>query len=211
MLKRQFSFLKVYEVCPEGIQPHNMKNRHIYWRYKIQETLYKGQLHFSPLQRTYLGTSQFSQSPLAAPSYFPESHQWSEISFFSKVILVLGKAKSHRASNLGYRGAESPGWFDVSPKNSAWDVMHEWACCCDEAANHQLSIAAAFWIIQIASMAECSSLTQNLMQIRCSTCSFILSVMLTQQHLLPPLSNTEKSSLFAHEHSSPLALAARLC
>ena len=35
---------------------------------------------------------------------FPESHQWSEISSLSKVILVLGKA-----TNLGCRRAESPG------------------------------------------------------------------------------------------------------
>ena len=49
---------------------------------------------------------------------FLESHPWSEISSFSKLILVLGKAKSHRVPNLGYRGAESPGSFDFSPKNS---------------------------------------------------------------------------------------------
>ena len=30
-------------------------------------------------------------------------------------------------------------------------MMREWAHCCDEAANHQLPIAAAFWIIQIVS------------------------------------------------------------
>ena len=35
------------------------------------------------------------------PPYFPESHPWSEISSLSKVILVLEKARSHRAPNLG--------------------------------------------------------------------------------------------------------------
>ena len=34
--------------------------------------------------------------------------------------------------------------------------------------------------------------------------------MLTQQCLLSPLTNTVKSSLFTHEHSSSLSLAARL-
>ena len=34
--------------------------------------------------------------------------------------------------------------------------------------------------------------------------------MLTQQHLPPPLTSTVKSSLFTHDHSSPLSLAARL-
>ena len=33
---------------------------------------------------------------------------------------------------------------------------------------------------------------------------------LTQQHLLPPLTSTVKSSLFTHVHSTPLSLAARL-
>ena len=40
---------------------------------------------------------------------FPGSHQWSKVSSLSKVILVLGKARSNRAPNLGCRGAESPG------------------------------------------------------------------------------------------------------
>ena len=60
-------------------------------------------------------------------------------------------------------------------------MMHEWACCCDEAAaNHQLPIAAAFRINRIVSAEERSGLTQNLMQIRCCTCSVILNAMATQ-------------------------------
>ena len=65
-------------------------------------------------------------------------------------------------------------------KYSAWDMMCKEACCCDESANHQLLRVAAFWIIQILPVEECSSLMQNLMQIRCSTCSVILNVMATQ-------------------------------
>ena len=49
--------------------------------------------------------------------------------FLSEVILVWGKARSHRVPNLGCRGSESPGWLVVSPKNSAWDVMHEQIHC----------------------------------------------------------------------------------
>ena len=135
--------------------------------------------HFTWLDafRTNLQNSE-SQSP--ALSYIPKFHQQSEISSLSKVILLLGKARSHRAPNLGCREAESLGWFDVSPKNSARDVMHEQACCCDEAANHQLPIPAAFWIIRIVSTEECSNLMQNLMQIRCSTHLVILNAMATQ-------------------------------
>ena len=93
--------------------------------------------------------------------------------------------------------------------------MYKCAHCHDEAANHQLPIAAALWIIWILSGGECSSLKQNLMQIYCSTCSVILNVTSTpytcsQQCLPPPLTSTVKLSLFKHAHSSPLSLAARL-
>ena len=55
--------------------------------------------------------------------------------------------------NLGCRGTESPGWFHVLPKNSTWDMMHEQACC-NEAANCQLLLVTAFWIIGIVSTEE---------------------------------------------------------
>ena len=58
--------------------------------------------------------------------------------------------------------------------------MHEQACCHDEAANHQLPTAVAFWIIWIVSMEEHSSLMQNLVQIHCSTHSVIFNMTSTQ-------------------------------
>ena len=100
----------------------------------------------SPSKLSRWDLTQFSQLPL----YFLESYPGSELSSLSKVILVWGKARSHRAPNLGCKGAESPGWFDVLPKNSAGDVMHERAHYHDEAANHQLPVVAAFWITQFA-------------------------------------------------------------
>ena len=60
------------------------------------------------------------------------------------MILVLGKARSCRVPNLGCRGTESPGCFDVLLKNSAQDVMREQIYYHDEAANHKLPKAAAF-------------------------------------------------------------------
>ena len=81
--------------------------------------------------------------------------------------------------NLGGRGAESPGWFNVWPKNCARDMVHEQARCRDEAANHELPITAAFESCDI-STEERSSLTQNLMQICCSIHSVILNTMATQ-------------------------------
>ena len=62
-------------------------------------------------------------------------------------------------------------------------MMHEWVCCYDKAANPQLPIAAAFWIFWIVSTEEWSSLTQNLMEIRCSNHSAILNAMATQHTL----------------------------
>ena len=126
------------------------KNRDIHWkRDKIQETLYIGHDTSDPFKVGTLGPHTVLPMPSATMLYFPESHWWSEISSLSKVILVLGKARSLRAPNLGCREAESPGCFNGLPKISAGDVMHERAHCRDEAANHQLPIAAAFWIIHI--------------------------------------------------------------
>ena len=131
------------------------------------------------------------------------------------MVLVWGKTRKHRVPNLGCRGAKSPGWFDVSPKNSARDVMPEWLHSSDEAASHQLPIAVVFSIIQVISV-ECSNLMQNWMQICCSTllshfeCDSHTVHMLTQWHLLPPRTSAVKSLLFMHVHSSPLSSAAKL-
>ena len=133
--------------------------------------MYTGQwcLKYSTLQSRYPGTSHNS----------PNHHQLSHHIFLkltdslkslpSKVILILGKARSLRAPNLGCSGAESPGSLDVSPKISTRDVMPEQAFCHCEAANQSP-----------VSVEEYSSFIQNLMQIHCSTCSVILNVTATQ-------------------------------
>ena len=58
--------------------------------------------------------------------------------------------------------------------------MYDQARCHDEAANHQLTMAAAFSTIQIVSTGEFSNLVQNVMQICCSTSSVILNTKATQ-------------------------------
>ena len=63
----------------------------------------------SPSKKVPWDLTQFSQSPLAALSYFPESHGWSEMSSLSKVILIWVKARIHRAPNLSCTEAEPPG------------------------------------------------------------------------------------------------------
>ena len=124
---------------------------------------------------------QFSQSPSAAPSYFPKSHQRAEISSLEKVILFLGKNRSPRVPNLGCRGTELPTGNLMFCQKSLYKMWYmSTHVSHDEAASHQLSISAAFWITQIDSAEECLILTQNLMQICCSTCSIILNAMATQ-------------------------------
>ena len=142
--------------------------------------MYIGQGRLSPTQSRHLGTSHSS----------PNCHQLLHHIFLNHINClkflpfqwwaVWGKARSHRAPNLGCRGTESPGRFDVSPKNFALDVMHDWAHCQDEAANHQLPIAVTFWIIQLVSTEEYSTLIQNQMQIHCSIHSGILNATATQ-------------------------------
>ena len=60
----------------------------------------------------------------------------------------------------------------LSPQISVRAMMPEQAHCRGEAASHQLPIAAAFWVIQIVSAEECANLSENWMQICCSTQSF---------------------------------------
>ena len=159
----------VCKFCIEGIQQCNMKNRDIYWRrYKIQETLYIGQDASVPFKIGTLGPHTVLPIALSYPIVFSwiSSIVWNPFHF--KSDFSFGKAGTHRAPNLGVGRPESPGCLDVSPKTSAQDVMHEWACC-DEAASHQLPIGVAFWIIWTVSTEGCSTLMQNLMQICCST------------------------------------------
>ena len=59
-------------------------------------------------------------------------------------------------------------------------MMREQAHCQDEAVNHQFPLAAAFWVIQIGSAEEYSSLMQNLMQICCFIHTVILNARTTQ-------------------------------
>ena len=93
--------------------------------------------------------------------------------------------------------------------------MHEQVCCHDEAANHQLPIAAAFWIIWIISVEECSSLTQKLMQVCGSTHSVILNVTATQytcslNSIYRPHWLVQWVVIVHAAHPSSLSLAARL-
>ena len=128
--------------------------------------------------------------------------------------------------NLGYSGAESPGWFDVSPKNSAGlpqcgslstDSQLSLKCLCHTFICTELiaSPLKAFWIIWIVFTEECSGLMQNLMQ---TVALLAQSFWMRRPHSThahstvspSPLTSTVKLYLFTHVPSSPLSLASRL-
>ena len=167
----------------------------------------------SPSNKAPWDLSQFSQLPSAAPSYFPESHQWSEISYLSKVILVLWKATSLRAPHLGCKGAESPGWFDVLPKtlHEMWCLSGHivgWSCQSPVAhscgrLNHLNSFRGGMFKLNTKFNADLLlfSVILNAMatQYTCSLNGIYRLYWLVQWSLI-----------VTHAHSSPLSLAARL-
>ena len=176
-----------------------MKNRDIYWsRYKKHWT--QDNDDSVPFKIGTLGPHTVLPITISCPIIF----SWISLTVWNlfpfKGDFSFGKARSCRVPNLNCRGTELPEWFDVWPKSFAGDMMHEWAHCRDEAANHHLPIAVAFWNIQIVFTEECLSLMKNLMQIHRSTCSVILNVTATQctcslnVSITPPLTSTVKSS-----------------
>ena len=152
-----------------------------------------------PSKQASWDLTQFSQLPPAALLYFPEFHQWSEISSLSKVILVLGKARSHRAPNVDYRRPEPPGCFDVLPKISAQGVAH--SC---RLLSHQNSFHGVMFKLNAQLDADLL-----LYSLSCFECDGHTVFMLTQWCLLSLLTSTVRSS-FMHTPSRPLSWAARL-
>ena len=95
-------------------------------------------------------------------------------------------------------------------------MLRELAHCDDEAANHQLPIAAVFRVnlnsfhrgmFKLNAKLDADLLLYLLSHFECDGHTVHT---LTQCRLPPPLTSTVKSSLFTHEHSSPLSLAAGL-
>ena len=91
-------------------------------------------------------------------------------------------------------------------------MMHEWACYQDESPvahscsllNHPNSFHGGMFKLNTKSDAD--SLLYSLWHFECNGHTV---QMLTPQSLLPPLTGTVKLSLFTHEYSSPLSLAAK--
>ena len=126
-------------------------------------------------------------------------------------LLIAAHARSSFSGVLLVAGLSKHGSLSTDSRPSSKHLCHTFIC----AALIALFLKT-FWIIRIVSAEECSSLMQNLMQIRLLyslsyvECDGHTAHMLTQPHLLPPLTLTVMLSLFTHMHSSPLSLAARL-
>ena len=127
----------------------------------------------------------------------------------------LGKSQKWQGANLGYRGAESPTCFIFSPKNcmrcDVWVGMLLWWSCQSPVAhswgllNHLNSFHGEMF--KLNAKFDADLLFYLLSHFKCNGHTVH---MLTQRHLLPPLTSTVKSSLFTHAHSGPLSLTARL-
>ena len=121
--------------------------------------MYIGQWHLSPLQRRNLGTSHTS----------PNYHQLPHHIFLNLIDCLINTLPVQRwfwfremsevaGSQIWIVGGWTTWVIWCFTKNSVLDKIYEWAHCHDEAANHQLPIAMAFWIIWIVSRRGMSKL-----------------------------------------------------
>ena len=121
VLRRSFpQFYNIHMVCPEGIQPCNMKNRDIYGR-RYKKHCTQDNDASVPFKVGTVGPHTVLPIAISYPIVFSwiSSVVWNLFPFKGD----LGKARNCRAPNLGCSGAESPGWFDVLTKS-----LHEMWC-----------------------------------------------------------------------------------
>ena len=201
-----------HEDCPECIRPSGMKNRDICWR-RYKHCTQDNDASV-PFKVVTLGPHTVLPIAISCLVVFSSISLtvWNLFSF--KADISFGKPRSHRAPNLGYRGAELPGWFYVSLKNSSWNTINDCLHCGDEAADNRWPKARAFWIIgnsgkmfKLNTKFDADSLLYSFRHYEHDN---HIPHMVTQQGLPPPPTSTVKSSLFTHAHPSPLSLAARL-
>ena len=129
----------------------------------------------------------------------------------------LGKSQKLQAAKSGLEWgcvAESPGWFDVSPKNCTRcdaeqvDVVMKLPVTSGpqlQLLNHLTSFHGGMF--KLNTKFGIDSLLYSLSHFECDGHT---GHMRTEGRLPPPLTSTVKSSLFTHVHSSPLSLAARV-
>ena len=131
-----------------------MKNRDICWgRYKKQCT--QDNDAWVPFKVGTLGPHTILSSTISCPIVFNwiSWMVWNLFSFKDD-FSFWEKKKVAGCQIRALRGMNHLGDLMFCQKNSAWDMMHEDIRCCDEAANHELPIAAVSWIIPIVSMED---------------------------------------------------------
>ena len=163
----------------------------------------------SPSKPAPWDLTQVSQSPSAAPSYFPQFHWWSEISPLSKVILVLGKARRPKDQIWAVGGCHL-GDLMFHQKLCTRRAWSWWSCQSPVALsysflNHPNSFHGGMFKLNTKFNADL--LVYWLSRFECGGHTV---QMLTQWCLPPLLTRIVKSSWFTHVHSSPLSSAAKL-
>ena len=133
------------------------------------------------------------------------------------MILIWGKARSHRAPNLGYSGGWVTWviWCFSKKLCKIWDawVGRLWWSCQSPVAlsygllNHLNDLWRNVQNLRFFIMKNADSLLYSLSHFECNGHKVHI---ISQWCLPPPLISTVKLSLFMHEHSSPLFLAASL-
>ena len=149
-----------YKVFPEGVQPGNMKSRDILKMIQDIRNFVRRTMPPQFLQSRHFRPFTVLPITISCPIIFSSisSMVWNIFSFEGH--FSFGKSQKLCGTKSGLYG----GWGlrhlgDVMfHQKTAWDMMHEQVRCHDEAANHHFPIAAAFWIIWIISMKECSKL-----------------------------------------------------
>ena len=122
--------------------------------------------HCMPRSCVKISDTVVSGTPRSASSSHTVSHQ---------SLLIAACTHSTFPGVLIVAGLPEHGSLPTGSRPSLRLLCHSFIC----AALIALS-PKAFWIIQIVSAEECSSLMQNMMQIHCWTHSVILNVMATQ-------------------------------
>ena len=152
-----------YKACPEGIQPCGVKIE----TFTEEDTKYK-----KHCTQNNDASVPFKVGTLVPHTVPPITISWPIIfSWFSSMVWNLFPLKGDFSF---WKSQKSQGAKTLCTRCDAWAGALVWWSC-----HHQLRIAAAFWIIGIFSVEECSRLMKNLMWINFCTHSVILNVTAT--------------------------------
>ena len=181
----------------EGIQLHTMKNwRHLRRNQITRNIVHRTAMPQSPPKQAPWDLTQFSQSPSAASSCFPESHWWSGISSLSKAILVLGKARSRRHQTWAVAGLSHLGALMFSKI-----TLHETWCMSRHVVVMKLPVTSR---PQLQPSNHLNSFHRGMFKINKTWCRFIalLSHFECDNHTLHSLTDQYSEVVIVHACAS---------